>query len=342
MLRSGPVSRLRFPSVKHQVLAAAFATVLLSAATALGASSASAAAHSGYASGLPWSSGAYTGFSASQAQEFAAWRGRPLDNITVFPAHWSWQAMNETWYLSDAVLPADFGGDIVVAVPLWPQDSGVSVNADAQWRTFAQQLAGRDPQAFVRLGWEMNIAQYWQVTSSNREQWIAAFHRAATAMHAVAPQLRIVWNPNWGPDQGGIDTRDVFQALKGDISVYGIDMYDAWPADTSDQSAALRWSGERALADSLNYAKANGKLFALPEWGVACTTGGCQWAGHAGADNPRYVREMLYFLNSHADDVAFESYFNDAAGYIRSALYPPSLNPVAGQTYSSALARYAG
>lgn len=328
------------------VLAGLTGAVILSAALALPASTAvaepvnSATAQSN-PSGLPWSSGAFTGYSARSAEAFASWRGRQLDNIAIFANRQSWQALNDPWILSDAVIPAGFHGDIIVAVPLWPENSSVSANADAHWRTFAEQLAGKDPQAYVRLGWEMNIGQYWQVTQANRDQWITAFHRAAAAMHAVAPGLRIVWNPNWGPDQSGIDSREIFQAVKDDVSVYAIDMYDAWPADHSDTSAAFRWYSERALADSLTYAKANGKPFAVPEWGVGCSTSGCQWAGHAGGDNPRYIKDTLLFLKYYSADIAFDSYFNDPADYIKSELYPSSVNPDAGQAYRAALAQYA-
>lgn len=334
-----PISARRPITGVAGIAAAALSVLSLVLTSAL--SPALADAGRGYASGLPWSSGAFTSFSAEQAEGFAEWRGRPLDNITIFPDQRSWESLNDPWFLSDAVIPRGFTGDVVAAVPLWPRNSDIGTNANAQWRTFAGQLAAHDPQAYVRLGWEMNIGQYWRVTRANRDAWVAAFHRAAVAMHSVAPHLRIVWNPNWGPDQVDIDTRDVFQAVKDDVSVYGIDMYDAWPATSNDLNSALRIYGDRAMTDSLTYAMENGKRFALPEWGVACGGAGCQWAGDAGGDNPRYIRETLLFLKSHAAEVAFDSYFNDPQPYIRSALYPGQGNPQAGQAYRSVLAEYA-
>jgi hypothetical protein len=309
--------------------------------TAAGDTATSDTAAGAYRSGLPWSSGAFTDHNAKQATAFAQWRGRPLDNISVYPARQSWAALNDAWYLTSSTIPAGFAGDIVAGVPLWPQNSSVGVNANGQWRTFARQLSAKDPDAYVRLGWEMNIRQYWQVNSVNRAQWVNAFKRAVTAMHSVAPQLRIVWNPNWGGDQSDVDSRQVFQQLKDYVSVYGIDMYDAYPADLNDSSAIFRWYGYRAMADSYNYATANGKKFALPEWGVACTTGGCQWQGNAGGDNPRYIGETLLFLKFTSANVAFDSYFNEPASYLKSALYPTATNPKAGQTYIAALTQYA-
>lgn len=324
---------------RRRSMLAAAATVL-GAVLALGLSPAQAATPARatrYASGLAWSSGAYTDLDAAQATGFAAWRGRPLDNISVFPSRDSWPAMLNPWWLGSGTIPSGFDGDLVVAVPLWPKNSGVSANADAQWRQLGAQIAGRDPDAYVRLGWEMNIGMYWKVTPANRGQWIAAFDRAAAGLHAGGPRLRIVWNPNWGADQTGTDSRAVFQAVKGQVAVYAIDAYDSYPASTSDASAAVRMSGPGGFADSLAYAKANGKRFALPEWGVACATSGCAWAGNAGGDNPRYIRDVLGFLAASAADVAFDSYFNETQGYIRSNLYPATPNPRAGAAYVSVL-----
>ena len=292
---------------------------------------------SAHASGLPWSSGAYTDLDAAQATAFAAWRGRPLDNISVFPSRDSWPAMLNPWWLSTGTIPAGFSGDLVVAVPLWPQNSNVTANADAQWRQLGGQIAGRDPDAYVRLGWEMNIGTYWKVTPSNRSQWIAGFNRAAANLHATGPKLRIVWNPNWGADQTGVDSRAVFQAVRSQVHAYGIDAYDSYPPSTTDAGAAARMTGPRGFADSLAYARANRKRFALPEWGVACTTAGCAWAGNAGGDDPRYVRDVVGFLGANAADVAFDSYFNETQDYIRSNLYPTTPNPLAGAAYVTAL-----
>jgi hypothetical protein len=294
-----------------------------------------------YASGLTWSSGAYTAHSATSAKAFSTWRGRPLDNISVFPQRDSWATINQAWYLSSSTIPPGFTGDIVVAVPLWPQNSSVSVNANGQWRTFARALAAKDPEAYVRLGWEMNIKTYWGVNPANRAQWVSAFKRAVIAMHSVAPKLRIVFNPNWGYDQTGVDSRELFQQVKAGVSVFGIDMYDAYPPDTNNWNAVIRWFGARGLADSLDFAKANGVKFALGEWGVACNEPTCQWAGNTGGDNPRYIQDTLYFLSRYSADVAFDSYFNEPSTYIKSHLYPANVNPVAGQAYRTALTQYA-
>ncbi len=291
-----------------------------------------------YASGMPWSSGVWGAHDAAAVAGFASARARPVDNIEFFTSRESWSALLNTWYLSSGVIPAGFTGDLVASVPLWPENSTVGTNADTNWAAFARALAAKDSNAYVRLGWEMNLpSSYWRVTAANRTAWIAAFNRAVNAMHSVAPALRIVFNPNWGADQTDTDSRSVFQAVKANVDVYGIDIYDSYPPDTSDANAAQRLNGVRGLQDSLNYATANGKLFAIPEWGVACNVSGCAWQGNAGGDNPRFINDTLDFLAANRGKVAFESYFNEPASYIRSNLYPTSTNPQAAAAYRAKL-----
>lgn len=287
-----------------------------------------------HASGLPWSSGLFGAHTGSVAAEFGEWRnGRPVDNVVVFPSRDSWADMLETWWYD--ALPSNFDperDDLVVSLPLWPDGASVdNTGSDAQWRQLAEQIAARDPDAWVRLGWEMNIGQPWAITNGNKAQWGDAFNRAADLMSDAAPDLRFVWNPNKGADQS-CDTpsaeqcsRDVFQQVKSRVDAYAIDTYDSFPALTSDDAEDTHLNAFGNLAESLAYAKGNDKLFAVPEWGIACNTGGCQWAGNAGGDNPRYIEVYLDFFAQNAADIAFESYFEEPADYIRSAL---TINPI--------------
>lgn len=298
----------------------------------------STAAPTRYASGLPWSSGAFAMHRADKLSAFESGRGRTLDNVTVFPSRESWPNLHGLWYLDSQRVPTNFKGDIAVGMPLWPQNSSVSVNSDAEWKRFARDLSKRDPDAYVRLGWEMNIpGPYWKITPQNESQWIARFNSAAVAMKSEAPNLRIIFNPNCGPDQTGVDSRKVFEKVKHNVDGYGIDMYDAWPADTSDANWERRLNGPRGLQDSLNFAKANGMKFSLPEWGLGCNTSGCQWAGNAGGDNPRFINNTLGFLNKNRQHVDFESYFSEGDSYIKSDLFFSSNNPKASAAYKAKL-----
>lgn len=296
-----------------------------------------------HTSGMPWSSGVFAMHSGSNATAFGNWRnGRRIDNVVVAPTRDNWDEMLNPWWQDS--LPDGFNArtdDLVVGVPLWPEDGNVSSNYDSQWATLADQIKATDSNAYVRLGWEMNIDQHWKVTAGNRTAWIAAFNRAAAVFDSHCPDCRIVFNPNRGADQTDTDSRSVFQAVKSKVDVYAIDSYDESPPDKSSSDWNTILNGSRNLQDSYDYAIANGKQFALPEWGLGCTgSSECQWNGSAGGDNPRYINDYMDWFNSIRSGLAFESYFNEEEKYIKSNLYPTGTNPNAAAAYRNKIAQY--
>ncbi len=295
----------------------------------------------GRASGLPWSSGVNPQDQTTQrVTQFEQFRGAPVDNVTLFPPRDNWSTVSDENWIR-AGLPAGFvpaRDDLVMTVPLWPGSNSVSnTGTQAQWQNLANVIARQDANAYVRLGWEMNLpAWHWKLTDANRTAWQASFIQAVTWMKAVQPNLRIVWNPNKGGDQTCSNcSRAVFQAVKNHVDVYAIDSYDSWPPaiNATNRQVHLR----DLLGESLAYAKANGKKFAVAEWGVACNTTGCQWSGNAGGDNPLYIQDYLGFFAANAGDLAFESYFDEPNPYIRSALSTNPIGPNAPAAYKAGI-----
>lgn len=293
------------------------------------------------ASGLAWSSGVGPqDQSTARVNQFAAFRGTPVDNVTLFPPRDSFTTLADPQYLTGG-LPTGFQpsrDDLVVSLPLWPVDHSVSsYGTQAQWTSVANTIKGVDPSAYVRLGWEMNGSwMYWNLNSGNATAWRAAFHQIVVWMKTAAPGLQFVWNPNIGGDQtsgcsGTTCSRAAFQALKADVDVYGVDSYDDWPPDNTSAGQSTHLNSY--LGESWTYAQANGKRFAVPEWGGACTDSSCQWAGHAGGDNAQYIHDYLGWFVAHASTLAFESYFDDPAAYIRSALDVTPIGPLAPAKY---------
>jgi fibronectin type III domain protein len=299
---------------------------------------------SGRASGLPWSSG-----SNPQSQDkanvtaFSAARGAQVDNITLHPPRNSWSTLSDPQWVANG-LPSNFVAsrdDLVMSVPLFPGNMSVSnTGSAAQWKAFANMVESFDPNAIIRLGWEMNGSWWpWNLNSSNQTQWRASFRQAVGWMKASdgAPGLQIAWNPNKGNDQtsGCTSTscqRASFQNLKDIIQIYGIDSYDAYPAD---KTSSARSEHLAILNEGYNYAIANGKKFAVPEWGIACNTSGCQWQGNAGGDNPQYIHDYMTWFDTHTAGLAFESYFDEPDAYIRSALYRNAVGAAAGAQYQA-------
>jgi len=297
------------------------------------------------ASGLPWSSGVAPehgdGTRADRVSQFTSYRGAAADDVVVFPTRDSWDTLPAAWNYDD-VLPAGFRGNLVVSLPMWPGTNSVaSTGTQAQWAGLAQVIAGYDPDAYIRLGWEMNLGNGWNLTDDNQATWTADFIREVQWMKGVAPGLRIVWNPNKGDDQTCKDcSRTVFQAVKDYVQVYGVDSYDSYDPDLGTAGTSQHVGDY--LGESLAYAVANHKQFAVPEWGISCNVSAdpdpddpCQWAGHGGGDNPQYVNDYVGFFAAHAADLAFESYFDEPSFYLQSSLEVTPIGAKAPAAYKA-------
>ena len=289
-----------------------------------------------HASGLPWSSGvAPENGLGKNVNRFARQRRAAVDNIVVFPGKQSWVTLLSTyWY---AALPGSFQpqrDDLVMTLPLWPSSNSVrDTGTHDEWVILGQHIASQDPNAYVRLGWEMNIHAYWELNAGNRTQWIQQFRRAVRLIKVDCPRCRIVWNPNRGPDQTGTSSRSAFIKLKSIIDVYAIDSYDIYPSITSAQDRWDQLYKKGGLQESYAFARKYHKPFALPEWGIACRWKKCLWGDQAGGDNPMYIDTYMKWFADHAQHLAFESYLDSPASTVRSALFTNPIGPKAGAAY---------
>lgn len=287
-------------------------------------------------SGLAWNSGVWANGSGSRADSFTTTvrGGRALDNFLVYTTRDSQGAQNNATSWRGG-LPASFNGvnqDLVLAVTTWTSDGAFMTSAQAQ--AIGTSVCSLDASPIIRLDWEMNLpdgagSNGAALTSANYTAWVARFRAAATGIKATCSGAKIDFNPNKGADQtsgcGGAVanwcSRRAFQELKTVVDIFGIDTYDSYPPVTSSNSGwNTRLTGTGELEESRAYAVANGKKFSVPEWGVACNGSGCQWQGNAGGDDPTYIHQMLGYFNSHAGDMAYDTYFDETASYIVSDL----------------------
>ncbi|WP_212999658.1 hypothetical protein [Winogradskya consettensis] len=305
------------------------------------------------ASGLPWSSGVNPQSQTTErADDFADFRGAKVDNVTLFPRRDNWDTVDDAQWIEDG-LPSGFTparDDLIMTIPLWP-GGGVNnakfTGTQTQWQDLARTIAHADPDAYVRLGWEMNLPNwYWKLTKDNQADWQASFIQAVQWMKAAAPGLRIVYNPNKGADQTCDNecSVQVFEAVRDYVDVYAIDSYDSWNPDTGTAGTDEHFNGYRRLNESLALATANGTKFAVAEWGVACNIYNadpnlnCQWYGHAGGDNPQYIHDYMGWFADNAGDLAYESYFDEPGAYIRSSLSDTPIGPLAPAAYKAEIA----
>jgi hypothetical protein len=288
-----------------------------------------AAPATGNASGLPWSSGAVGDDEAG----FAAWRGRPLDNTTTWPARTTWYEISHP-DVHGAVRSKPRGAMLSFGLAMLPDPANGASFAecatgayDGYYRTYGSELVrlGR-ADSVVRLGWEANGDWYPWSIGSDVANYRACFRRQVAAIRSTNPLVRIDWNMN---KDSHMDA-SVAEAYPGDdvVDIVGVDFYDMSPAYPD----RLRWSldylrtergGPRGLGAWLAFAKAHGKPLSVPEWGTTP-------AGSGGGDHPAYVRAMRDFFHAHAADIAYETYFNIGPGF---QLWPSAVHPRSAEAY---------
>ncbi|WP_168581721.1 malectin domain-containing carbohydrate-binding protein [Gephyromycinifex aptenodytis] len=274
----------------------------------------------GKQSGLLFDSGMYPMNKAGEVTKWENARGKKVDVITVFPSRESWNNMQSTWFMDNERIPAGYKGTLDVGVPLWPNDGNLSTAAaggyNAEWERLARNISARYPDAYIRLGWEMNLPSWKAAAYPNTaDQWKQAYRQAVGAIRKGGPNLRIAWVVNEGPGQTGTKDAAIFYPGDAYVDYIGMDAYDWWPGYTTDANIARHRDEAYGWNHWLNFAKAHGKKFVLPEWGIAPANS----AG--GGDNPKYINFVYNWLKQNQEHIAYESYFSESMSYIRSDLF---------------------
>jgi hypothetical protein len=207
-----------------------------------------------------------------------------------------------------------------LSLPMLPDSGPYSLAACAagayndEWTIAARNLvAGHEPDAVVRPGWEFNGTWYRWSAKNDIAGYVGCFRQIVVTMRAVAGQrFAFDWNPNLG---GGAFPAE--QAYPGDayVDYVGVDAYDTswtWYATqgtpTAAQAAAA-WSydlnGDHGLKFWSTFAAAHHKSMAITEWGVTAVGG-----GHGGGDDAAFVQHMFDFMTDPANHVAYMHYFD--------------------------------
>lgn len=309
---------------------------------AQGSASSSPSAQPPVRPGSPWASGAWVGGDSSTAaiSSFGQWRGRQADTVTTYPAYDTWaEIIGSDWHVSNF---DGFPGKLVYGLPLLPSKepatlADVAAGAhDDVWRAVADTLVkhGRSD-SYVRIGLEANGTWFpWGATADDATDFIAAYRHVAGVMAQVAPRLQFVFDISCGaPLRGSQDRLAALEDLyPGDdvVDVVGCDFYDAWSTKVRDDQElqdVLAPSSGPGLQDLVDFARAHGKRFAVPEWGLTSAD------EHGSGDNPFFIQEMYQFFYENRKTLAFENYFDEPAAYLGSSLYREGQNPQSGEEY---------
>lgn len=237
-----------------------------------------------------------------------------------------------TWLLQDRWSGTSY--TLSIGVPIIPTNvlgipvATLAMGASGAYNHYFSRLgktlvAAGEAGAYLRLGWEFDNGQFaWAATTPETEQSYAAyFQQIVTTMRAVRGEhFKFVWNA----DVEAFTSRsyNVGLAFPGRrfVAAIGIDDYDSqtW---VSPSTPAKSWS-QATLPDLIaarKFARKAGRPLAVSEWGL-------EPAGATGfGDDPLYMTNMIAWMKSPANDVVYESYFNDAETGLTSGIYPASL-----------------
>ncbi len=280
-------------------------------------------------SGLPWLSGWWVGGdkTSSSMAEAQTWRGSPMDFATAYPEYSSWSAMaDSSWSIG---VWKGYGGRLAYGLPLLPQDRRgqwddvISGAHDDVFRNIAKQMVDNGfGDSAIRVGLEANGDWFpWGTNAGSAAQYRAAFRRVVGVMRAVAPKLTFWFDTSASanplPGTSGRGATMLNTLYPGDDVVDGISMdhYDFYSLVAKTDQAfkdAMSPPNGTGLQDAVNFARAHGKGFAVPEWGLH----GVQGPG----DNPFFIQKMFDFFMQNKDVLVFENYFDEPADYIHNSL----------------------
>ena len=188
------------------------------------------------------------------------WPSRATWNDVVNPAwlYQQWKGAPEKVAFGEAMLPENVPGVSLAACAAGSYNS--------YWRQFGTNISAYGlGNSIIRLGWEFNGNWYiWR--ASNPASWATCWQQIVTSARTTAPGLQWDWNVNRGVSAG---LADPTLAYPGDayVDTVGVDSYDMWPPATTSANWNQQLNGTQGLMYWLNFAKAHGKQFAVPEWG---------------------------------------------------------------------------
>lgn len=291
----------------------------LLAVVALGLASSPAAEAARAPSGRTWKSGVFNTFVPPGDEQFAAWRGAPIQTATTYLGADDWsQIENPSWAI--AAWATDKAVQPDLSVQMWPWTGGSLAEGatgayNAHYVALAKNLvAGGLSSARLRINWEFNGSWYrWSVsTPADAANFAASWRQVVTAMRSVPGQnFSFDWDPY--PASGGLDPA---LSYPGDayVSDIGLDVYD-FNAAAQAETATQRWNDivnkGYGLAWQASFANAHHKPIAFPEWGlVSCPS----VPTLCGGDDPTFIQNMYTWFGTH--NTAFENYYDsDSPGY---------------------------
>ena len=191
--------------------------------------------------------------------------------------------------------------NVVWSVPLTAKGTSLADVADglhdAEFEAAAKAISEAQPNAIIRLGWEMNVVSMPWFAKGQEADYIKAFRRVVEIFRQHSNGFKYDWCPGWGSQDSAADL-----TYPGDdvVDYIGLDVYDF----KYDGSVRERWDNFYLKAPfglqwHREFAARHGKRMSYPEWGV----------GNFG-DNPFFVQQMHDWFVKNANNIAYAAYFD--------------------------------
>jgi hypothetical protein len=251
---------------------------------------------------------------------FGQWLGRPVDYVLVFGGQDNgWHDFEGSiWYQTDVWKNAPIR-KLLWSAPLIPKQWNASNPRiadlktagtgayDDHYRNVANMVAGQDPNATIRIGWEFNGDWYpWAVGAPPNDppSYAAAFRDYVRVLRSVSPNFKIMWCVSAGQSSAVAEA-----SYPGDdmVDLIGADVYENRQYTTG--AFDLRWSTTLAQESGLNwlgaFAAAHHKRISLPEW----ATNYDYVAGR-----PSFIQSMYDWMVANSDVVS-QSYWDSNSAF---------------------------
>ncbi|MBL7486923.1 endoglucanase [Frankia sp. AgB1.9] len=269
----------------------------------------------GNRSGQPWLSGANGDplITPQDVDGFCSFRGDLCDIAQVYVARDSWASI-----VRPSFAETNFNGwpgKLVLTVPPFPEDhtSNLATCAtgayNSYWQQFGRTLNSTGRQnSIVRLAWEAN-GDWYPWAGTNASDYINCFRQVVNSIRSTtttSPQFDWTINAHYSQNPPSHVPTDLYPGDQW-VDIVSIDAYDHFPPSFTldqfnDQAEAMG-----GITWLYNFARAHGKLFGVPEWGVASGSG-----DDGGGDNASYIQFMRDWMVARAGHgMYYESYFNN-------------------------------
>jgi hypothetical protein len=236
-------------------------------------------------------------------QAWEKWLNQPPSSVVGvdFYAQSTWDDFSKLDWVPGIWKKLNPARNVVWSVPLTVKGTPLADVADGlhdiEFEAAAKAISEAQPNAIIRLGWEMNLDAMPWFAKGQEADYIKAFRRVVEIFRRHSNGFKYDWCPGWGPQDIAADL-----TYPGDdvVDYIGLDVYDF----KYEGSAQERWEtfylkAPFGLQWHRDFAAQHGKRMSYPEWGV----------GNFG-DNPFFIQQMHAWFIENEGNIAYAAYFD--------------------------------